>query len=82
MPALVSVPDAGPTAMLASSSSSQPQPPPTTATSQPSAQELGYAPSTPAATPPSALIHTATIAPNDLWCSPGKIGKKKEIHEH
>lgn len=84
MPALVSVPDAGPTAMLASTSSSTCSSSTSSSScSQPatSASELGYAPSTPAATPPSALNHhhaaaAAAIAHNDLWCSPGKTLEK------
>ncbi|KAI9299623.1 hypothetical protein BJ944DRAFT_245019 [Cunninghamella echinulata] len=54
LPTLVSVPDAGPTAMLTTGSSS----------SSPSNDHLM---STPATTPPTSLVEQPTVSPQDIW---------------
>ncbi|ORZ09186.1 hypothetical protein BCR42DRAFT_455117 [Absidia repens] len=54
LPSLVAVPDAGPTAMLAT---------------PPSSMTPGNLTSTPATTPPLALVDQATVSPQDIWPS-------------
>lgn len=61
MPSLVAVPDAGPTAMLATTSSSMP---------------LCNVTSTPATTPPLNLVDQATVSPQDIWPSSTHHGEQ------